>query len=80
MANTQQQTPFTFTGERTETAQQHYNTLTEITANIYRKFKHCIKNIAQDCIKIDNTEEQENKTTIENIRDNNNKSHHTKTK
>ena len=69
MANTHQQTPFKFIGERTETAQQHYNNLMEITSNIYIKFKHCITNIAQDCLKIDNTEQQENKLTIEKIRE-----------
>ena len=63
MENTQ----FTLSGERTEIPQQHYNTLTEITTKTYKKFKNCIAIRAHNCIKIDNTDEQENKITIENI-------------
>ena len=62
-------TQFKLSGERTEIPQQHYNTLTDITTKTYKKFKNCIAIIAHNCIKIDNTDEQENKTTIENIKE-----------
>ena len=63
------ETQFKLSGENTEIPQQHYDTLTEITRKTYKQYKNCIARIAHIAHNYINTDKQANKTTIENIKE-----------
>ena len=63
------ETQFKRSGKNTEIPQQLYNALTEIKTRTYKQYKQCINRMAQTAYNHINTDKPQEKTTIEKIKE-----------